>query len=202
MLAYVLFGVSLGFASAVQPGPLTAYVISRALTTGWRRALPMACAPLLSDGPIAAVALVVLGSIPADFVHLLRLAGGAVVLVLAAQAAHAWRRADTAGAPTAPASRGLLTAAAVNLLNPGVYLGWSLVLGPLVLKGWRESPSRGVAAVASFYATMVLTLGALVLVFHSARRLGPRVNRAMIGLSAVALAAFGVYQIGMGIGGR
>lgn len=199
MLGYLLFGLSLGFAAAVQPGPMTAFVISQALSGGWRRALPKAFAPLLSDGPVAAVALAVLSGIPAGFVHVLRLSGGVVVLVLAAGAARAWRRFDPGAPPPAPAARGVLAAAAVNLLNPNAYLGWSLVLGPMVLKGWRESPARGIVAVGSFYATMVVTLATLVLVFHAARRLGPRVNRAMIGLSAIALAGFGGYMLWTGV---
>jgi len=41
-----------GFAAAVQPGPFLAFLISLALSCGWRRALPGVLAPLLSDGLI------------------------------------------------------------------------------------------------------------------------------------------------------
>jgi hypothetical protein len=40
-----------------------------------------------------------------------------------------------------------------------------------------------------------------VLLFAGARRLGPRVNRALVGLSAVALAAFGLWQFWLGLAG-
>ena len=54
------------------------------------------------------------------------------------------------------------------------------------------------ALLAAFYATMVSGMIATVLLFAGARRLGPRVNRALVGLSALALAAFGVWQLWLG----
>ena len=203
MSAYLLAGLTYGFASAVQPGPLTAYLISQALTGGWRRALPGALAPLISDGPIAILALLLLSTMPAGLIHWMRLLGGAFLLHLAAGAWRNWRRyAAALATATRSGDLGLLKAATVNLLNPNVYLGWSLVLGPLLLRGWRESPANGVAVVASFYSTMVACLAGIVLLFHAARRVGPAVNRALIGLSAIALAGFGVYQLWLGVVAR
>ena len=78
MLAYLLLGVTFAFAAAVQPGPLQAYIVSRTLSHGWRRALPAAFSPLLSDGPIIVLALLALSRLPAGFERGLRLAGGGV----------------------------------------------------------------------------------------------------------------------------
>jgi threonine/homoserine/homoserine lactone efflux protein len=89
----------------------------------------------------------------------------------------------------------LLRATAVNLLNPNPYLGWSLVMGPLLLKGWREAPAHGIALLASFYATIVVVAAGVLALFASARRLGPRVTRALIAASALALALFAAYQL-------
>jgi hypothetical protein len=47
----------------------------------------------------------------------------------------------------------------------------------------------------------VLALGTTILVFSSARQLGPRVNRTLLGLSALALFCFGLYQLWKGIVG-
>ena len=198
MTLYLVLGITLGFAASVQPGPFIAYLIAQTLAGGWRRALPAAAAPLLSDGPIAVLALVVLTHIPPGFVHWLRVLGGGFVLFLAFGAARSWRRFDGAAPSTASAQRGFLQAATVNFLNPGAYIGWSLVIGPLLLKGWHEAPARGVAVVASFYGTMIATNAGVVLLFHLARGLGPRVNRAMVGASALALAALGFYQLWLG----
>ena len=199
MTLYLVLGLTLGFAASVQPGPFTAYLIAQSLSGGWRRALPAAAAPLLSDGPIAVLALVVLTHIPPGFVHWLRVLGGAFVLFLAFGAVRTWRRYDPTAPQAASAERSFLRAATVNFLNPGAYIGWSLVLGPLLLKGWHEAPARGVAVVASFYGTMIATNAGIVLLFGLARGMGPRVNRALIGASALALAGLGVYQLWRGV---
>lgn len=199
MLVYLLLGATYGFAAAVQPGPFTTYLASLALTNGWRRALPAALSPLLTDGPIALLALVVLSQVPPDMVRGLRLLGGAFVLYLAVGAWRAWRRPRAAQSAAVGSSReSVLKAAVVNALNPAPYLGWSLVLGPLFLKGWRETPAHGLAVVAGFYGTMIASLAGIVLVFHGARQAGPRVARALVGVSAVALAGFGLYQLWLG----
>jgi len=199
MLSYLIFGASYAFACAVQPGQFQAYLISRAIEHGWRRTLPAALAPLLSDVPVIALVLLVLTQVPPLFVHLLRLAGGVFLLHLAAGALRACRTYDQrASSPPAPARRTLLEAAVVNLLNPNPYLGWALVMGPLLLQAWRESPATGMGLIAAFYLTMVIASGAIVMLFSLARSLGPRVARSLVAVSAAALAAFGAYQIWAG----
>jgi threonine/homoserine/homoserine lactone efflux protein len=93
----------------------------------------------------------------------------------------------------------LVKAAMVNLLNPNPYLSWTLVLGPLLLKGWRETPGNGIALLASFYAAMILVMVVIVALFSAAGNLGPKVNRSLIGASALALACFGIYQLWLGV---
>jgi hypothetical protein len=39
----------------------------------------------------------------------------------------------------------------------------------------------------------------IIVLFATVRRLGPRVNRVLVGLSALALAAFGCYQLWAGL---
>jgi threonine/homoserine/homoserine lactone efflux protein len=200
MFAYIVFGATYAFACAVQPGPLQTYIVSQALGHGWRRALPAALSPVLSDGPIALLALLVLTRIPPHFASLVRLAGGCFLLYLAWRALNTWREyrgLEIEGGAASPA-RSVLSAAVVNLLNPNPYLGWSLVMGPMLLKGWRESPGHGIALVVSFYATMVVSLGAIIIVFAAARSLGPRISRTLVLVSGLALAGFGVWQLWAG----
>ena len=199
MSRYSVFAISYAFAVTVQPGPLLTYIVSRALTQGWKRTLPAAFAPLLSDGPIIAGALLLLSRTPEGWDHYLQIAGGLFLLVLAYRAIGAFRSAPPAGAEPSPSGmRNLFSAVAVNLLNPGPYLGWSLVMGPLLLKAWRESPASGIALLASFYGTLILTLAAIILLFSCARRLGARVNRALVGASVLALAGFALYELRLG----
>ncbi len=94
MTLYLVLGITLGFAASVQPGPFIAYLIAQTLSGGWRRALPAAAAPLLSDGPIAVLALLVLTHVPPGFVRWLRVLGGVFILFLAYGAARNWRHGE------------------------------------------------------------------------------------------------------------
>jgi threonine/homoserine/homoserine lactone efflux protein len=189
VLKHLALGSGLAFAAAIQPGPLQAFLLARAAETGWRRTLPACLSPLLSDGPIALVSLLLLSQLPPSFHLLLRVAGG-LLLCLAGVTFLRWHR-PAGPAPGGPAPRTLLEAALVNLLNPNPYLGWCVVLGPAVLAAWRESGMSAFAVMAAFYGTMCATLAALVLVAGS-RLLSPRARRALVAISAVVLAGLGV----------
>jgi hypothetical protein len=87
----------------------------------------------------------------------------------------------------------------MNALSPGPYIYWSLVTGPILLKGWRETPVDGVGFLAGFYLTIVTSLVILILLFGTAAQLGPKVSRILLGISAAALFCFAIYQIWQGI---
>lgn len=199
MAAVAIKGIAFGFAAAVQPGPFQAYIVTQTLNHGWRRALPAAFAPLITDGPIIALVFLVLLSIPTWIQQFLYLAGGLFLLYLATNTFREWQRFDESlpGA-TRSGAQTLIEAALVNMLNPGPYLFWSLVAGPILLAGWRVAPAYGLGFLIFFYAALIASLGTIVFIFGMSRQIGPKVNRAMLGVSAVALAGFGMYQLWLG----
>ncbi len=200
MLKYIVIGAGLAFSAAVQPGPLTAYILSRVVAIGWRRTLPAAFSPLLSDGPIALVALLVLGRLSPAMQGALRAAGGLLLLYFAWRAFRQWRRGGLYSRERAgKVPRTLLEAAFVNVLNPNPYLGWTLILGPAVMAAWREAPRMAVAVVTAFYATITAMLVVLILAFGSARLLGAKLQRALLLVSAAILAGIAVYQLAISI---
>jgi threonine/homoserine/homoserine lactone efflux protein len=112
---YLLSGITFGFAAAAQPGPLSIYLISRTLQSGWKRTLPAIFAPLISDGPIAVVCLLILGNLPPDLLQYIRIAGGLFILYLAFRAAVAWyKRKDSIQITEVSARRTLFDATVVN----------------------------------------------------------------------------------------
>jgi len=88
----------------------------------------------------------------------------------------------------------LVQAVIVNLLNPNVYLGWSLVMGPTFLNAWHH-PANAVALIIAFYTTIVAALACTILIFGTTHLLGPGGRRKLIIVSAIALAALGVCQL-------
>ncbi|MFO7696297.1 MAG: LysE family transporter [Anaerolineae bacterium] len=198
MLAYLLQGLSLGLSAAASPGPFQAFIIGKAVRNGWRRTLPAVLAPLISDGPIIALMVLLFTRMPAGILRGIQIAGALYVLYLAWRAYRSWRNYRPAEAPEGTGQT-LGQAVIANFLSPGPYVFWSMLAGPLLVQGWGESPAHGIAFLAGFYGAMLGALVLLVVLFSAARGLGPRVNRALIGLSALALAAFGVYQLWQGL---
>jgi threonine/homoserine/homoserine lactone efflux protein len=199
MLEQILLGSGLAFAAAVQPGPLQAYLISQTLAQGFRRTIPAVFAPILSDIPIALLVLLVLTNLPLGFVALLQLVGGLFLLYLAFGAYRHYRhfKIEQSGPPKS-AHQSFFKAVLVNLLNPNAYLGWTFILGPLVVSAWQQSPLNSLALIASFYAVMILTTVVILALFAGARSARPRVTRLLVALSAITLSTFGLYQIWKG----
>ena len=202
MWLYILHGIGYGFAAGVQPGPLQTYIISQTLTKGWRRVFPAAFAPLISDGPIITICLLVLSQVPVWLQRFLYIAGGLFVLYLAYGAYQTWKNFDL-NIPSVESGtqQNILKAALVNILNPSPYIFWTLVTGPILLAGWRKTPAYGLGFMVGFYVTFILSLIAIILLFSTARQLGPKTNRILLGISAIALLFFGIYQLWLGITG-
>lgn len=200
MFAYILQGFFLGFPAAASPGPLQAFYLSQTLRSGWKKTLPAALAPLISDGPIILLVLFVLTRTPDYFLRGLRLVGGLFLLYLAYRAYLQFRRPDHAETPPPESSRkGLITATLTNLLNPNPYIFWGVVAGPILIAAWRESSAYGLGFMLGFYGTMITCLGLLIISFAAAGRLSTRLVRLLSALSVVALFGFGVYQLWTGI---
>jgi len=200
MWLYILQGIGYGFAAGVQPGPLQTYIVSQTLLKGWRRTLLAAFAPLISDGPIIAICLFVLSQVPGWLQRILFIAGGLFVLYLAYGAYQTWKNFDpNLPSPQSGTQQSILKAALVNTLNPNPYIFWTLVTGPILLAGWRNTPLYGLGFLMGFYATFIFSLAAMILIFGTMRQLGPKINRILLGFSAVALFFFGLYQLWLGI---
>lgn len=176
------------------------FIISRTLTGGWRHALPLACTYLVSDIPIVSAVLLILFNVPDLVRDILHLAGGIFLLYLAWGAFRTFRELNRKQ-PMQTQSRvqSLFKAVTINLLNPNPYLTWSLVMGPKLIDAWQENPVHGISLLGGFYGTLVLTTAVIILIFGIIRRLGPAVIRILVGVSSIALAGFGIYQIVLGV---
>jgi hypothetical protein len=87
----------------------------------------------------------------------------------------------------------------MNALSPGPYLFWSLVMGPMIVSTWRENPANALSIVLAFYIAMIGLNFGVVLLFGQAVRFGNQVRKAMLGLSVLMLAVFGIYQSWQGV---
>ncbi len=201
MPTYLIQGLLLGGAAAVQPGPFQALLLSLALSGGWRRAVPAAFAPLISDGPILILVLVVLTQVPAWLVSVLQVGGGLFLIYLAWGAYRAAQSAGTIDPDSLPSPNGsILKAALTNFLSPNPYIFWATVAGPILISAWRQAPINGLAFLLGFYTALIGGMILFVLLFSAAGQISPQVNKALAWLSAVALFAFGLFQLVRGVG--
>ena len=201
MLSTILTAATIGFSAGVTPGPLQAVFLAYAVKGGWKKALPAAFAPLVTDGPVILLVLLILNNLPPIFLRALQIGGAFFLLYLAWDAFRSFRQfqavqeaEDTSGWGT------LMKATLMNLLAPGPWLFWSLINGPNLLQAWAVSPWWGAAYLAAFYGTFILSNIGLILLFATMGRMGERVRKGLLLASAIVLAGFAVYQGLQGFG--
>lgn len=200
MFPYLASGFSLGFTAVASPGPFQAYLISQTFKNGWRRTLVACLAPLVSDGPIIALILYVLNRLSDGFVRGLQIAGGLLLFYFAWKAFQAFQRFDSNTSQGEDnRHQSLFEATLINMMSPGPWLFWSMISGPILIQGWRTSPVHGLAFLSSFYISLVGGLAGIIVLFGTARQLGPKISRALLGMSALVLLFFGFYQFVQGI---
>ncbi len=198
IILYLLQGLTLGLTAAATPGTFQAFIIGQSLKNGWRRTLPAVFAPVIAEGPIILMMTFLLTQMPFGFLRAIRIIGGIFVLYLAWRSYQAYRNYQPVSVSEA-SSQTLWQAIGANLLSPGPYLFWSMLAGPILVKAWGETPAYGLSFLLGFYLALVGGSALLVILFSATRQLGPRVNRVLIGVSALILLGFGLFQLWQGL---
>lgn len=202
LVGYLSKAAALGFSAGVLPGPFQAYLIAQAARHGWRRAAVVTLAPLITDGPIVLVVVLLLSRLPYWSLDVLKLVGGLFVLYLAWGIWRAFRSAlaGESQAMTSPGSGvSFLRAVTINLLSPVVYLFWATVSGPLFLEGWTRNPLLGAAFLLCFYGTMIGISQVLIVLVSGVRRWKPGITHWMLGLSALMMTVLAGAQVWNGV---
>jgi threonine/homoserine/homoserine lactone efflux protein len=216
----LLQGFALGLAAAASPGPFQAYLINQALIYGFRRAAPVAFAPLIADIPVVVASLLLLDQLSPGFLRFINAAGGIFVLYMAYSLWKTWSRSssftdyadsrrDKPGIRNGPdqgtlpvnGSSRLWRGVIMNLFSPGPYTFWFLVSGPILVSALRDSTGNGLAFLLGFYGALIGGFLGIAALFHQARRLGPGVVRGLSLASILILAAFGMALLKRGIWG-
>ena len=196
MILHIFQGAALALSATIMPGPFQAFLLSKSLQNGWRQTLPAAFAPLITDGPIIALVLLILTQFPHQLIHLLHIAGGLFMLYIAKGIFQSLKVKDMiAEAPETAARKSLFQAVVMNALNPNPYIFWSVVGGPIILSGWRESAGIAIGFVAGFFGTFVIGLAALIVLFATAGKINSNMNKILRMIAAVSLLSFGLYQV-------
>ena len=200
MLTFLLLGAGIGFVAGVSPGPVLTLVVAETFRGGWLRGAAVAAGPLLADGPIIALALLVLGQLPADFVRAVSLVGGGFLLYLAVTTYVQSCRAQPVGGERLAARGGLVKGLLARALSPNPYLFWFLVGAPLLLEGARESWLTPPLFLVGYYSTIVGSNVVLALALHRwVGLVSERVYRGMLLLASAVVGAYGLALLGRGV---
>lgn len=192
-----------GLSAGLNFGPLHTLLINVTLAQGWRYGLIIVLLPLLTDIPIILLMLFVLSALPPAAVPLLNIAGGIAVFVIAYTTYRSLRNPApvTAEASKTMTRDTLVKGMTVNFLNPGPYIYWGTITGPLFLEALRESVLTGASFLLAFYGTFLGLMAVFVFIFDRLRGVDPRLTRALSYISLVILAYLGTNLIIQGING-
>ncbi|MEN6537259.1 MAG: LysE family translocator [Bryobacteraceae bacterium] len=199
MLPFLLSGLSLGIVSGLSPGPLLALLISQTLRHGFREGLRVAFAPIISDVPVVLLCLFVLSKVSGlgPALAWMSILGGVFVGYLGYESMRA-SGLDLGAQRTAP--RSLSKAVLINWLNPHVYLFWTMVGAPMLLKGFNRGDGSAFAFAGGFYVCLV---GSKVLVAYLVSRsrnaLAGRGYKLTMRILGALLLTVAVWMLGSGI---
>lgn len=157
MSEYVLSAFIFGLTAGFKPGPLGIVVIQQTLEHGFKHGVKASLAPIITDGPIILVALVVLTQFKDKvlFVGILSLIGGLYLLWLSSKILRV-RQIDALESLSKPKS--LETAIKVNFLNPNPYLFWFAVGGTYIVTGTRSQAAIFIMlSIGTLVASKILT---------------------------------------------
>ena len=163
MAESLLFGLVVGLAAGLSPGPLITLVVSETLKNGKKEGIEVAISPLVSESPIILFVLLILSSLGGNFLVLgaISLLGAFFLIYLGLSNL----RADVKESREhLGKNNALLTGIITNLLNPNTYMFWLTIGGPRILESAQVDISTAIFFVLGFY-TMLVGSGTVVAMF-------------------------------------
>lgn len=179
MLEFIVAGMTFGFTAGIKPGPLGIYVLHQTLHRGYFAGLTTSLAPFVSDGPMIAIAFLVLRQLQhvESLMAVIAFLGAGYLMTLAWRMFHSEAQQDEADQPSS-----FLTAVRINLLNPIAWTFWMTVGGFYLVKGTADQ-------AAVFVLLMLGTLVVTKFLFAASMRyLGSGMSQARMRLVSKALA--------------
>ena len=139
----------------IPVGPATtALVVAQTIRFGFIDGLKVAIAPLLTDAPIIALSVLLVGQLARveSILGVITLLGAAFLIYLAVESFRV-RGIEVADEIVQPRSirRGFMA----NLLNPHPYLFWFVIGAPTLLKAWTASVLAAVLFLIGLYVCLV-----------------------------------------------
>lgn len=172
MVESLLFGIIVGLAAGLSPGPLTTLVVSETLKNGKKEGIEVAISPLISESPIILFVLVMLSSVAGNniIIGAISLLGACFLIYLGLSnlTTNAKESKDGHGKDNA-----LLRGITTNLLNPNTYMFWFTIGGPRILENIQIRSTDHISAtilfVLGFYTMLIGSKTAVAIVVDKSK---------------------------------
>ena len=196
ILSLALAGALLGVVEGIKPGPLLTMVIRETLSGGLRAGIWTAAAPVFTDGPLIVLSLVAAAWIATQTSVLLTITvAGAVFLAYMGIDCFSLELPDVAS-HDAPPKASFLRGITTNLLNPGVYVFWFLIGGPLMASAVNQELLAPVAYALTFLGTIILTKVCIAyIISKSSQGITPQTYRKLLSVCGVVMLCFSLYYV-------
>jgi len=164
----LLFGMIIGLAAGLSPGPLITLVVSETLKKGKKEGIEVAISPLISESPIILFVLVMLSSVADNSIlmGLISLLGACFLIYLGLSnlRVNVKESEDHLGKDNA-----LLKGITTNLLNPNTYMFWLTIGGPRILESAQVHFSATILFILGFYMMLVGSKMAVAIVVDKSK---------------------------------
>lgn len=185
----LLFGLGIGWAAGIAPGPLSVLVVTAALQRGFGAGARIAVAPLITDAPIVTLGVLLATGVPESVLDGLSVAGGVYLVWLGVTEIREAGRVEQTVSVAGDLRRGVIA----NLLSPHPWLFWITVGGPRVADAWERGPLNAVGFVVAFFTVLVgIKLVFAAVVARSGQRLSETWRRRLAVIGGSALIVLGV----------
>jgi len=156
-MQFALAALTFGLVAGLKPGPLGIFVIHQTMARGYFQGFIASLAPLLTDGPIILLALLLTLQLNDLnwFISIISIMGSAYLLSISYKILKAPNSINPSGQRNSKSS--LSTAVKINFLNPAPYMFWLTIGTSYILMGSAvEATIFIVFALLSLCATKLI----------------------------------------------
>ena len=191
----LLFGIFLGLAAGLSPGPLVTLVVSETMKNGKKEGIKVAVSPLISELPIVLFVLMILSSAAGNSIIMgaISLLGACFLTYLGLLNLKANVK-ETKDHPER--NNSLLVGITTNLLNPNAYIFWLTIGGPRILNNPPGHISAAVLFILGFYIMLVGSKATVALVVDKSKtRIESKHYVYLIRILGIVLIAFALVSV-------
>jgi threonine/homoserine/homoserine lactone efflux protein len=201
-LIYLLRGMAIGFSLAAPVGPIGILCIRRTLAHGSKRGLFVGLGAATADlmyGIVAAFGLTLISNFITNNLNLIRLVGGAILLILGYHTFRSHPSTDSVNNGSNGHTRAFVSVFFLNLSNPMTLFGFAAVFAGVGLERIVGDYSLAVFLVAGIFIGSMIWFSLLVILVHFFReKISTNGIVAVNKITGILLILFGFFAIWSG----